>query len=235
MKLGRGTLKRLLIILIFLGAVLGLPAQETSSDSQSDTKSSSQTAANDGTKSGTPSARVDEESLLLFPDADEAQSPAAAAPEETVPPSVGLGDLFRVIIVLAAVIGLIYLLVYLLKKVTPMTENSEERISLLATRHLKRDASLHLVEVGSQVFLIGSGSSSVNLISEITDQETLDRLRLEETGRKPVPGGGFRNLLRRGLAAGAASSAGGGKKLTEQSADFLKSQRNRLRNLEDRE
>ncbi|MDC7240935.1 MAG: flagellar biosynthetic protein FliO [Spirochaetales bacterium] len=203
-----------------LGTPLLLGAQETSENSQ-------------GTESGFQ--KIDETQLPLFPAEADAEGAAsgdgqgAAVQADTPPPSVGLGDLIRVIIVLAGVIGVIYLLVYLLKKISPMAESGEERISLLATRHLKRDASLHLVEVGNQVFLIGSGSSSVNIISEITDQETLDSIKLEESSAPQGVPASFRSLFRQGL------SLGGGKKMTEESPSFLRSQRDRLRNLEDRE
>ncbi len=220
MKLGRGTLKHLYLILILLGTPLLIGAQESSGNSQ-----------------GTSEYRkIDETELPLFPAADTAVDgqaageEGAAAPEaDAPPPSVGLGDLIRVIIVLAGVIGVIYLLVYLLKRFTPIAESGEERIALLSTRHLKRDASLHLIEVGNQVFLVGSGSSSVNLISEITDQETLDSIKLEQAGEPQRATGSFRSLFRQGL------SLGSGRKMTEESPDFLRTQRNRLKDLEDRE
>lgn len=177
--------------------------------------------------------QINEADLPLFPTEDnQAQNignDTENAVDSNVPPSVGLSDLIRVIIVLIAVIGVIYLLVYVLKKMSPMAESEEERISLLATRHLKRDTSLHLVEVGNQVFLIGSGTSSVNIISEITDQETLDKFRLEQSEAPAEGSGSFRSLFRKGL------SLGSGRKVTDQAPDFLRAQRERLKNLEDRE
>ncbi|MBF9016165.1 MULTISPECIES: flagellar biosynthetic protein FliO [unclassified Oceanispirochaeta] len=173
--------------------------------------------------------QINEAELPLFPADTNTPDTDVPAVDGNIPPTVGLGDLLRVIIVLIAVIGLIYLLVYFLKKMSPMVEKDEERISLIATRHLKRDSSLHLIEVGNQIFLIGSGSSSVNIISEITDQETLDRFKLEQSETPVAAPGSFRSLFRKGL------SLGSGKKVTDQSPDFLRSQRDRLKNLRDRE
>ncbi|MDC7235754.1 MAG: flagellar biosynthetic protein FliO [Spirochaetales bacterium] len=211
MKLGRGTLKQLYLILIILGAPFFITAQESPGNSEF--------------------PQINEAELPLFPaeTADEAGGDDTAPAAETAPPSVGLGDLIRVIIVLAGVIGVIYLLVYFLKKVSPMSESREERIGILATRHLKRDSSLHLVEVGNQVFLVGSGSSSVNIISEITDQETLDSIRLEQSEAPAHAPGSFRDLFRKGL------SLGSGSRMSDQSPDFLRAQRDRLKNLGDRE
>lgn len=175
--------------------------------------------------------QINEAELPLFP--ADANTPVTdgtvPAVDENIPPTVGLGDLIRVIVVLISVIGVIYLLVYFLKKMSPMVEKDEERISLIATRHLKRDSSLHLVEVGNQIFLIGSGSSSVNIISEITDQETLDMFKLEQSETPAAAPGSFRSLFRKGL------SLSGGKKVTDQSPSFLRAQRDRLKNLGDRE
>ena len=171
---------------------------------------------------------VDETSLILFPEEDQStiendlQEPAA-------PSSVGVADLVRVIIVLAGVVALIYLLVYFLKKFSPLAETEEEQIGILATRHLKKDSSLHIIEVGNQVFLIGSGSNNISLISEITDQETLDKLHLETgtpSSSKPFS---FRNLL------GSFQTGGPDKGVTEGSPDFLRQQRERLRHLREEE
>lgn len=180
-----------------------------------------------------PFPQINESELPLFPE----ETDGAVLTEETetdgqtenLPPTVGLSDLVRVIVVLAAVIGVIYLLVSLLKKLSPVAELDEQRISVIATRHLKRDSSLHLIEVGTQVFLIGSGSSSVNMISEITDKETLDSFRLEQSEGDIRAPGSFSSLLRRGLSLGT------GKKMSDQAPDFLRSQRDRLRNLGDDE
>jgi flagellar protein FliO/FliZ len=204
-ELGRGTLKQLIWLLIIVGNPFVLIAQEEISPQESNFPI------------------INEEDLTLFEDN------ATPAEEDAVPSSVGFSDLVRVTVILAAVIAAIYLLLYFLKKITPMAESGEDRIQILSTRHLKRDSALHLVEVGNQVFLIGSGSSSVNVISEITDKETLDKIQLEAEETQTTGAASFRNLFRAGL------SLSSGRKITEQSPDFLRSQRDRLKNLEDRE
>ena len=204
-ELGRGTLKQLLLILILLGNSFILTAQEEPAGQ------------------GSEFPVINESELPLFTEGQDAQA------EVQVPSSVGFADLLRVIVILAAVIGAIYLLLYFLKKITPMDEQGEEKIRLLATRHLKRDSSLHIIEVGNQVFLIGTGGSGGNLISEITDQETKDQNHLEKESLPSQAGENFRNLFRNGL------SLGKGKKISEQSPEFLRNQRDRLRKLGDRE
>jgi len=182
-------------------------------------------------ESGEPAASsVDEADLLLFPDEAEAAQEA-----EPVPSAVGIGDLIRVLAVLAGVVGAIYLLVYALRKVSPMSESDDEQIRLLSTRHLKRDSSLHLIEVGNQIFLIGSGTGNISLISEITDKETADQIRLKTPPQTAARvSGGFGDLVRRSLSLRRGTREGESR-LADSSPDFLRNQRDRLKDLGGRE
>ena len=59
---------------------------------------------------------------------------------------------------------------------------------MLSSKSLTGSRALHLVEVGNQIFLVGTAENSVNLVSEILDKETVDGLRLQaesaETGER---------------------------------------------------
>jgi len=217
-ELGRGTLKQLLFLLVLLGNAFYLSAQDAPAPKDAPATQGSTAAQKDDFPV------INESDLPLFTDGQ-----TAAPAEADVPASVGFSDLLRVIVILAAVIGAIYLLLYFLKKITPMDEQGEEKIKLLATRHLKKDTSLHIIEVGNQIFLIGSGSSTVNLISEITDKETRDQIHLEKESLHTLAGDSFRSLFRKGL------SLGKGKKVSDQSPEFLRNQRDRLKKLGDQE
>ncbi len=185
--------------------------------------------AQETAEAGAAAGVVDESSLILFPE-DSSSGGDTAALEQPAPSSVGIGDLVRVVLVLAGVVGIIYLLVYFLKRFSPLAENEEDQIGIIATRHLKKDSSLHLIEVGNQVFLIGSGTNSVSLISEITDKETLDRLHLETSAENTaVRGSSFRNLIARNFSRKDTRG------ISEQSPDFLRQQRDRLRKLREEE
>ena len=98
-------------------------------------------------------------------------------PEIPTVPAPGLGDFLRMILFLGLVIAAIYLFFYFLKRLSGRTAAESGLIRLLGSRSLKGEASVHLVEIGNQTFLVGSGSA--NLISEITDKETLDGPKLE--------------------------------------------------------
>ena len=92
-------------------------------------------------------------------------------------------DFIRMLLVLAGVLGFIYLIFFLLKKAGAPKIVSDSTIKILSTQNLEAGRSLHLIEIGPQIFLIGSGESSVQLISEITDKETIDTVKLDESLR----------------------------------------------------
>ena len=90
-------------------------------------------------------------------------------------------DFVRMLLVLAGVLGFIYFIFFLLKKAGNPKIVLDSTIKVLSTQNLESGRSLHLIEIGPQVFLIGSGESSVQLISEITDKETLDTIKLDKS------------------------------------------------------
>ncbi len=92
-------------------------------------------------------------------------------------------DFVRMLLVLTGVLGFIYLIFFLLKKAGSPKIVSDSTIKILSTQNLEAGRSLHLIEIGPQIFLIGSGESSVQLISEITDKETIDTIKLDESLR----------------------------------------------------
>lgn len=138
--------------------------------------------------------------------------------------SFTLWDVLRMVLVLGAVLGVIYLLFYLLKKASRPVKDSGSLIDLLATRNLTNSSAVHLVKVGSQIFLVGAGDTGVRLVSEITDKETLDRIALEES--EDAGSRSFTEVLR-GVFKGERSSSS--KILTGKS--FIREQKNRLKNL----
>ena len=132
----------------------------------------------------------------------------------------GIWDLVRMLLVLAAVIGVVYAIFFLLKRGGRGKFVENDAIRIIGSQAMPGNKSMHLVEVGSQVFLVGSAGDSVNLISEITDKETADAM-----------------ILRAGAESGTARRSfaelvGGMFKGSEgQSLGFMKDQRQRLQRL----
>jgi flagellar protein FliO/FliZ len=162
-------------------------------------------------------APVGEESLAI-PDAPEA--PAAAAPAG---PLVSTWDFVRMLLILAAVVGVIYLLFYFLKRGFRRQLPQNDLIRVLGSRSLSGNRALHLVAMGRSVFLVGAAESGISLIAEVKDQETLDQIRLESAEAARLPQG-FAQFFQSLWKGGKRDASG-------DSLEFMKQQRQRLRKM----
>ena len=157
--------------------------------------------------------RVDERTLLLGESSDEQQ-----------PSMVGVSpfsfwDLVRMVLVLAIVVGLIYLVFYLLKRAGNGRTVRNDLIKVIGTQQLSGNRAIYLMQVGTQVFMIGAGSESITLLGEITDKETVDAMVLAAAEANPS---------RRSFSEALASFIQGGE---GQSLDLMRRQRERLQRL----
>ena len=100
------------------------------------------------------------------------------------------------ILVLAAVLVTIYLVFRLLKRLSSGTKRpSTGSMHLMDTLTLATNRSLHIVEVGQQLFIIGVGEHGVSLVAEIDEQETIDEIRLKSSVERDHVGPNFGELV----------------------------------------
>jgi flagellar protein FliO/FliZ len=106
-------------------------------------------------------------------------------------------------------------------------------ISVISTQNLQGNRALHLVEVGNEVFLIGSSEGGVELVGKLEDQETLDQVKLYRS--EMVAGGkSFQGSLRDIFFRSGSSGEETAEEETDRSAGaalFLQRQRERLKNM----
>ncbi len=157
-----------------------------------------------------------EESLII---ADEPEAPASP---EASGPLVSTWDFVRMLLILAAVVGVIYLLFYLLKRGFRRQLPQNDLIRVLGSRSLAGNRALHLVAMGRSVYLVGAAESGISLIAEIKDQETLDQIRLDTS--QVLPPQGFAQFFQ-------TLWKGGKRNLGGDSVDFMKQQRQRLQKM----
>ncbi len=175
----------------------------------------------DATDTQNQAAAVDEETLLISDTDTQAVADGAATLN-----TFSAWDFIRMILVLGGVLVFIYLIFFFLKKAGNPRIVSGSTINVLSSQNLESGRSLHLVEVGPQVFLIGSGEGSVRLISEIRDKETLDTINLEksvndETSRTFTET--FLGIFKRGVDNDT--------KTVVHTSGFLQKQRERLKKM----
>jgi len=176
---------------------------------------------------GRPAAALDESKIPLGTTPAGTGSPGAAGAAAPAASSGGVStwDFVRMILVLACVLGIIYLLFWLLRRGAGRRVVENDLIRVLGSRGLSGSRSLHLVEVGSSVYLVGSSDGGVELISEITDKETLDSLRLKAAEQSTAGRRTFAQALGEIFRPAARPfSIGDG-------IGFLKGQRERLKKL----
>ncbi len=142
-----------------------------------------------------PGAAALDESRIPLGNPATGGTAAAAAPAPAGTPGVSTWDFVRMILVLACVIGVIYVLFWLLRKGTGRKIQENDLIRVLGSRGLSGNRSLHLVEVGSSIYLVGSSDGGVALISEITEKESLDAVRLKAAEQAPAGRRTFQQTL----------------------------------------
>ena len=120
--------------------------------------------------------RVDESTLKIGTEA------VAPTPNTPIITTVGIRDYLVMIFVLIMVIILLYFVLKVVKKLGGARLGIDnDLINVLSTKALKGTTALHLVEVGSHIFLIGATDGSINRIGEITDKESKDAIVLQSS------------------------------------------------------
>jgi flagellar protein FliO/FliZ len=138
----------------------------------------------------------------------------------------GLSTFFlilRFLLVLGAVAVSIYGIVFFLKKFSRAPLNQDPFLKVVARAPLGTNRSVHVVMAGSKAWLVGDTDNSVSLIAEITDQELIDAMILEESKKNAEKAkvSGFASLLRRKITGSADAP----------NADKLRKTRERLQGL----
>ncbi len=250
---GRGELKYLLILTGLL-LVLATPAAAETQTAQNESPSEfglDDDAVQTDPETSDEAGRAPDESQLLFDDPEEGDVEGDPQLGEGIG-AFGIWDLVRMVVVLALVIGAVYGVFFLLRRTAGGRFRNTELIRLLGSQTLPGNRALHLVQVGSQLFLVGSADSAVNLVSEITDKETIDEIRLSAgsagSAEEQTESRGFSDLISAGIrSAGRGGSPNGGAEAAEGFAgtgephtgseevmnpvEFITRQRERLRKL----
>jgi flagellar protein FliO/FliZ len=142
------------------------------------------------------------------------------------PELIQIWDFIRMLLILGAVIAVIYIFFYFLKKGVKKRLPESDLIKVLGFTALRGSSGLYLVELGSNIYLVGLGENGLSLISTITDKETIDtvRLRAGEAGLSPKLS--FSDFISNMFKP---KEKGEGESLSP--VDFLKQQKERIKNL----
>ena len=162
---------------------------------------------------------------MLIAEGPTAGAAPAAGAGAGVAPAVSLWDFVRMLLILALVVVAIYVVLRLLRRKAGRRIQENDLIRVLGSRTLAGTRSLHLVEVGQGVYLVGSSDGGVQLIAEITDKESLDSLHLRAAEEPSGARRTFQAVLVDIFRPARHSATMG------ESLGFLKGQRDRLKKL----
>jgi flagellar protein FliO/FliZ len=163
----------------------------------------------------TPTAETE----LTFTNSDGGELPEGSLT------TFSIWDFLRMIIILAAVVALIYVIFYFLKKAGAPAPGSMDAITILESKVVHGNKYVHLLEIGNSIFLVGTGDGGVRLIAEIKDKESADQIKLtasqnKNTGKKQ----NFNSFLSAFLPHKKGVKG-------DTVVDFIKQQRKRLKKL----
>lgn len=98
--------------------------------------------------------------------------PDSGAPGVASSGGFGFWDFFRTLLVLALVIGAVYGVLHLLKKVHPkFIQADDKKIKVEATKVLAPGRMVQIIEVEGRRFLVGTADHSVQLLAELDRKE----------------------------------------------------------------
>ncbi len=113
----------------------------------------------------------------------QASSDSLPLPEEIPQPLPGFfSTFFRLILALAVTLGLVYLTVWGLKvlwekKGFAGPSEDGKPLKVLASVHLAPRKTVHLVEVGNRILVVGAGNEEVHALESITDAAEVEELK----------------------------------------------------------
>ncbi len=145
--------------------------------------------------------------------------------------------IIRTIIILGLLIGGFYYFFRFVTKKTGMQLRGEEVVNILSIVPIGQNKYLQVVDLAGKLLVLGITDNNISLISEITEKDEIDRIRILSS-RVPTGGeGGFQDYLTKQIGRVIERFQTGknrGRMSFHDSGvdmDFLKQQRSRLKNL----
>lgn len=148
--------KLLAAVIVFMAAVFALYSQTT-------------TAANDQS-----AATITEESIVF---SDDASGDTGSSAQSYKGPST-VGMFVRMIVVLIIVVGLIYSVLWFIKKKTNVVKTDDEYLRRAAYINIAPGKSVEVITLIDKAYLIGVTEDNITLLGEIHDDELIKAMNL---------------------------------------------------------
>ena len=171
-----------------------------------------------------------QETELLIPDAGTPALPQEGNQQkiERNLNTFSFWDFLKMVLILVFVIACIYGLFYILKKAAGSQKFKEDDlINIISSKSIAAGKTMHIVEVGNHIMVIGAADNSVSTLCEITDKETIDIIKLRKAETKKPVEGSFQQYLYNIFFRGKGDRKG--KSFKESIGfDYFKKQKDRI-------
>ncbi len=154
-------------------------------------------------------------------------------------------DIIKTILILAILVGAFYYFFRFVTKKAGIQVMGEDVIKTLAVTPVGQNRHIQVVDLAGKILVLGVAEGSISLITEVTDRDEINRIRLLGSKAAPAPAGGFQEYVSRqvGRVVDRLNERGSRKPSrregrrefysddVEGDLDYLKLQKDRLKNL----
>lgn len=140
-----------------------------------------------------------------------------------------LFDILNIVVTLGVIVLIVYLVLKFLKKTVGAPVDDFGVIEIMASKGITQGIAIYIVRIGKDYYVMSSGDRGLNLIAKIEDKELIDILNVEKSNQARSVKEDFVDTL---LSLFRKKGEKQSKALSQGRLEFLRNQRDKLRNLE---
>lgn len=103
---------------------------------------------------------------------------------------------FETIFIILVISVVLYLIFRYISKRRNIAFNNSDFIRVIGTQSIALGKYIQIVEIANKFYILGVGEGSVNLITEIGDQDLIDRIKLQASKELPATITSFKDQLK---------------------------------------
>lgn len=145
--------------------------------------------------------------------------------------------IFKSLIIIGSIVAGFYYFFKFVTKQTGMSLRGEGVVDVMSTVPLGPNKFLQIVDVAGKILVLGVTDNNINLVSEITDKQEIDKIRLESSKADIAKPGGFQEHLSKYIDTVVTKVSDSKKKLEKKTIqndydlNYLKKQKDRLKRI----
>ncbi len=147
--------------------------------------------------------------------------------QERLPGGNVIIDIINIVITLAIIVGVVYLVVVILRRLTRAPLDDLGVIEVMATKGITAGVSIQIIRIGKDYFAISVSDKEVKVIQKIEDKELINILNVEKSKISKEVKNDFidtiLSLFRKEKSNVDVSD------ISERKLNFMKSQKDRIR------